>query len=112
MAIAWSRISSKFIADPPWAWSSPGSWLPGLCLDAVIDGPQTGTRVRFNIREPTQQGAREWVDRRIGDSGFIPIANGGTPPLRLPGLPPANFLDVGPSGAAPHETFCEVRVRG
>src|SRR5713101_6031612 len=90
----------------------PGSCLPGLGLDAVIDGTQTGPRVRFNIREPTQQGARQRVDRRIGDRGFIPVAYGWTLPLRLPGLAPANFLDVGQSGAAHLETFCEVRVRG
>ena len=29
---------------------------PGLGLDAVIDGTQTGTRVDFNISEPPQQG--------------------------------------------------------
>src|SRR5712691_12554097 len=66
------------------------SRLPGLFLDAVIDGTQTGTRVCFDIREPTQQGARERVDRLIGNRGFIPVANGWTLPLRLPGLTPAN----------------------
>src|SRR5712691_8213802 len=90
----------------------PGSCLPGLCLDAVIDGTQTGARVRFNISKPPQQGACERIDRRIGDRGFIPFANGGTLALRLPGLAPANFLDVGHSGATHLEPFCEVRVRG
>src|SRR6266567_6385585 len=86
--------------------------LPGLGLDAVIDGTQTGARVRFNISEPAQQGARQWVDRLVGDGGFIPVANGGTLPLRLPGLAPANFLDVGQSGAAHLETLYEVRILG
>ena len=85
------------------------SRLPGLCLDAVIDGTQTGPRVRFDISEPPQQGARERVDRLIGERGFIPVANGWTPPLCLPALAPANFLCVGPFGAAHLETFVEVR---
>src|SRR5689334_13031696 len=79
--------------------------LPGLCLDAVIDGTQTGSRVRFDIREPPQQGARERIDRLIGDRGFIPVANAWTPPLCLPGLAPANFLSVGHIGAAHLETL-------
>src|SRR5882724_7393575 len=79
--------------------ASTGSCLPGLCLDAVIDGTQTGARVRFDISKPPPQGAREWVDRLIGKSGFIPFSNGWTLPLRLPGLAPANFLCVGHSGA-------------
>src|SRR5262244_3472573 len=29
--------------------------LSGLCLNAVIDGTQTGSRVRFDISEPPQQ---------------------------------------------------------
>src|SRR5262245_19915273 len=84
--------------------------LPGLCLDAVIDGTQTGPRVRFDISEPAQQGARERVDRLIGDRCFIPVANGWTPPLRLSGFAPANFLCIGHIGAAHLETFFEVRV--
>src|SRR2546425_10417009 len=84
--------------------------LPGLCLDAVIDGTQTGPRVRFDISEPPQQGARERIDRLIGNRGFIPVANAWTPPLRLSGLAPANFLCVGQLGAAHRETFVEVRV--
>src|SRR5215831_19503809 len=84
--------------------------LPSLCLDAVIDSTQTGSRVRFDIREPPQQGTRERVDRLIGYRCFIPVANGWTPPLRLPGLAPANFLRVGHIGAAHLETFFEVRV--
>jgi hypothetical protein len=90
----------------------PDSWLPDPGLDAVIDGTQTGTRVRFNFSEPPQQGARQRVDRLIGDGGFIPVANGETPSLRLLGLAPANFLDVRDSGAAHLETCCEVRGRG
>src|SRR2546426_11896431 len=85
------------------------SRLLGLCLDAVIDGTQPGARVRFDISEPPQQGARERVDRLIGDRGFIPVANGRTLPLRLPALAPANFLCVGHLGAAHLETFVEVR---
>jgi hypothetical protein len=84
--------------------------IPGLCLDAVIDSTQTGPRVRFDVSEPPQQRTREWVDRLIGDRCFIPVANGWTPPLRLSGLAPANFLCVGHSGAAHLETFFEVRV--
>src|SRR5262245_51924355 len=84
--------------------------LPDLCLDAVIDGTQTSPGVCFDIREPPQQGARERVDRLIGKRCFIPVANGGTPPLRLPNLTPANFLRVGHIGAAHFETFFEVRV--
>ena len=34
----------------------PGSCLFGLGLDAVIDGTQTGSRVDFNISEPTAAG--------------------------------------------------------
>src|SRR6266404_1371450 len=86
------------------------SCLPSLCLDAVIDGTQTGPRVRFDISEPPQQGARERIDRLIGHRCFIPVANGWTPPLRLSGLAPANFLCVGHLGAAHLETFFEVRV--
>src|SRR5262245_26065945 len=84
--------------------------LPGLCLDAVIDGPQTGPGVRFDISEPAQQGACERVDRLIGDRCFIPVANAWTLSLRLPGLAPANFLCVGQLGAAHFEAFFEVRV--
>jgi hypothetical protein len=90
----------------------PGSCLPGLGLDAVIDGTQTGTRVDFNISEPPQQGAHQRADRLIGDGGFILVANGETPSLRLLGLAPAHFLDVRESGAAHLETCCEDRVWG
>src|SRR6266446_3758947 len=86
------------------------SRLPGLGLDAVIDGTQTGPRVRFDISEPSQQGARQRIDRLIGHRCFIPVANGWTLPLRLPDLAPANFLCVGYIGAAHFETFFEVRV--
>ena len=54
----------------PYRGTVVSSWLPGLCLDAVIDCPQTGARVRFNSREPTQQGARERVDF-IAGSGLL-----------------------------------------
>src|SRR5262245_9283352 len=84
--------------------------LPGLCLDAVIDGTQTSARVCFDIREPPQQGACERVNRLISNSGFISFANGWTPPLRLPGLVPADFLCVGHIRAAHLEACVEVRV--
>src|SRR5215510_13006450 len=84
--------------------------LPSLHLDAVIDGTQTGPRVCFDISKPPQQGARQRVDRLIGNSYFIPVANGWPSPLRLPDLAPANFLGVGQSGAAHLETFFKVRV--
>jgi hypothetical protein len=84
--------------------------LPGLCLEAVIDGTQTGPRVCFDISEPPQEGAREWVNRLIGDRCFIPVANSWTLPLCLPDLAPANFLGIGHIGAAHFETFFEVRV--
>src|SRR5512145_1527590 len=80
------RRSTNIATDP--------ACLAGLCLDARIDGTQTGPRVRFDISEPPQQGTRERVDRLIGDRCFIPVAHGWTLPLRLPGLAPANFLCV------------------
>src|SRR5215470_1955898 len=108
-AVPWLRDSvatphrSMNIATEP-------SSLPSLGLDAVIDSTQTGSRVRFDISEPSQQGACEGVDRLISDRCFIPVTNGWPLPLRLPGLAPANFLRVGHIGATHFETFFEVRV--
>src|SRR5262245_25304472 len=92
--------SSMAVPRPRREPGCPGSCLPGLGLDAVIDGAQTGTRVDFNISELPQQGACQRGDHLIDDRGFIPVANGGTPPLCLLGLAPVHFLDVRDSGAA------------
>src|SRR5258705_153100 len=73
--LAYPRFLCKSYSDP---WYAPGSCLSGLGLDAVIDGTQTGARVRFDIREPPQQRARERVDRLIGKRGFIPFSNSWT----------------------------------
>src|SRR4029450_6301716 len=102
--------SSMAVPRPSKEPGRPGSCLPGLGLDAVIDGTQTGTGVDFNISEPPQQGAGQRVDRLIGDRRFIPVPNGGPPPLCLLGLAPAHFLDVRDSGGAHLETFVKVRV--
>jgi hypothetical protein len=82
----------------------------GLALDAVIDGSQTAARVRFDLCEPPQQGACERVDCLIGHRSFIPVANGGTLPLRLPRLGPTNFLGVGHRRAIDLEPGVEVWV--
>ena len=86
--------------------------LRSLCLNAIIDGTQTGARVGFHLRKPTQERTCERVDRLIGHRGFIPFAHRWPPPLRLPLLAPANFLDVGQRGAAHLEPFFKVRIRG
>src|SRR4029450_8343500 len=104
---SWSSMAVPLPSKEP---GRPSSFLSGLGLNAVIDGTQTGSRVDFNISEPPQQGACQRVDRLIGDRGFIPVANGGPPPLCLLGLAPANFLDVREGRAAHLETFGKVRV--
>ena len=84
--------------------------LPGLYLEAVIDSTQTGPRVRFDISEPSQEGARQRIDCLMAIAASYRSRMVGAPPLRLSDLAPANFLGVGHIGAAHFETFFEVRV--